>query len=44
MEGCLETFIDIYEGNFHTSVTEFQEEMFVDIAKLTALDAIHQRS
>ena len=36
----LETFINIYEGNFHTNVTEFQGEVLVDITKLTALDVI----
>ena len=40
----LETFINIYEVNLHTNVTEFQGEVFVDIAKLTALDVILQRS
>ena len=40
----LETFINIYEGNFHTNVTEFQGEVFVDIAKLTTRDVVLQRS
>ena len=44
LTGTLETFINIYEGNFHTNVTEFQGEVFLDIAKLTALDVILQRS
>ena len=38
------TFSNIYKGNFHRNVTEFQGEVFVDIAKPTAFDVIHKRS
>ena len=33
-------FSNIHRGNFHTNVTAFQGEMFVDIAKPVAFDVI----
>ena len=44
LEGSLETFSNIYKGNFQTNVTEFQGEVFRDIAKPTAFDVTHQRT
>ena len=38
LEGSLKTFSNIYKGNFHTNITEFQGEGFEDIAKPTAFD------
>ena len=37
-------FSNIYKGNFHRNVKEFEGELFVDIAEPTTFDVIHKES